>query len=130
MTSPSKFIASSDFASTPAPLAGAKEITFTTPASQYVSALNFVEFHADVAIGEDFDTLLYILTCDELPDLCAYNWALTIDDLEGQINASVVPMQNNARLLISYSAIANHTFSGAYTFRAVVVPIKSPYNQS
>lgn len=130
MTSPSKFISSSDYSSTPAPLSGAREITFTTPASQYVQALNFVEYHSDITIGEDYDTLLYIITCDQLPDLCAYNWALTIDYLSGQINANIFPIQNKARLLISYSATDNHTFSGSYTFRAVVVPIKSPYNQS
>ncbi len=130
MTFPSEFIANSDLGSTPAPLSGAKEIVLTTPASQYVSALSVVEHYSEIIVDEEFDIANYILTCDEEPSLCAYNWYLELDQYGVKVDVCVVPMGNRIRLLASYTSLYGATFTGSYTFRAVVVPVQSPYSQS
>lgn len=129
MTSPSKFQSSSDYSSTPAPLTGAKQLVLTTPASQYVPALGDIEYYSEITISEDFDTLLFILTCDEVPSICSYNTILRVGGAT-HIDACVIPVNNKARLVAVYTSIDGGTFTGSYTFRAVVIPIKSPYNQS
>ena len=70
---PNTFISNSDFASTPAPLAGSKTIDLTTPASVSVQAFQTVEFISQVQFDEPFDTVDFILTCDEFPDIVIYN---------------------------------------------------------
>lgn len=128
MTSPSKFITSSDYASTPAPLTGAREIVLTTTASQYISARSTIEQYTEITVGDDFDFANYIITCDEEPTLCAYNWFLVINQYGTAINALVQPIGNKIRLSAIYTSIDGGTFTGSYTFRAVVIPMKSPYN--
>lgn len=130
MPSPSKFISNSDLASTPAPLSGAIVLTITTPASQYVGANTIVEYKTETTIDKDFDFVNTIITCDEYPNLCSYNRFLTIDQSGVRCDASVNIIGNKIQLFTTYSSLLNATFTGQYTFRAIIIPMKSPYSQS
>lgn len=132
MPCPSKFIANSNLASTPAPLSGAKTLSITTPASQYVQMKQVVEYTAEITLEDEFDALEYIITCDEEPNLVGYSEHLTIDINGTYLVAGVCPIGRNRVQLYAtyYSNLQNDTFSGQYTFRAIAVPTKSPYSQS
>lgn len=132
MPCPSKFISSSDYASTPAPLSGAKVLTLTTPASQYVQMKQVVEYTTEITLEYDFDALEYIITCDEEPSLIGYSERLSIDSVGTYLEAGVCPVGRNRVQLYAtyYSNLQSDTFTGQYTFRAIVIPMKSPYSQS
>lgn len=130
MPSPSKFIADSDFASTPAPMSGAIVLTITTPVSQYVAENTIVEYKTEMTISEDFDFVYSIITCDEVPEICAYNRYASIDQSGVRCDASINIVGNKIQFWTTYSALLNATFTGSYTFRAIVIPIKSPYEQA
>lgn len=130
MPSPSKFIADSDLASTPAPMSGAVVLTITTPASQYVAERTTVEYKTETTISEGFDFVYSIITCDEAPEICAYNRYASIDQSGVRCIASINIIGNKVQLWATYSSLLDATFTGSYTFRAIVIPMKSPYSQS
>lgn len=130
MPSPSKFIANSDLASTPAPMSGAVVLTITTPASQYVAENTIVEYKTETTISDDFDFVYSIITCNEEPDICAYNRYASIDQYGVRCDASINIVGNKIQLWATYSSLLDATFTGSYTFRAIVIPMKSPYSQS
>lgn len=130
MPSPSKFIADSDLASTPAPMSGAVVLTITTPASQYVAEHTIVEYKTETTISGGFDFVYSIITCDEAPEICAYNRYASIDQYGVRCIASINIIGNKIQLWATYSSLLDATFTGSYTFRAIVVPMKSPYSQS
>lgn len=130
MPSPSKFIANSDLASTPAPMSGAITLSITTPASQYVAENTIVEYSTEATVSDDFDFVYSIITCDEEPTICAYNEYASIDQYGIRCDASINIVGDKIQLWATYSSLLNATFTGSYTFRAIVIPIKSPCGQS
>lgn len=130
MPSPSKFIANSDLASTPAPLSGAQIITLTTPASQAIVANVPVKVYQEIPLDGEFDTINFIMTCQEVPQIIAYNERLYIFQNGLYLIANATPIGNKVRLSATYTSTLSGTFTGPYTFRAIIVPMKSPYGQS
>lgn len=131
MTQPSKFISNSDLSSTPSSLLGAKEVVLATPASVNVSALTPVEYKQTITFGQDFDTINFSISCDELPNINAYNDYVEISNNAGiNLWVSVEISGNNVSLVGVFGSIVGGTFSGSYTLRAIIVPIKSPFSQS
>lgn len=130
MPSPSKFIADSDLASTPAPMSGAVVLTITTPASQHVAERTIVEYKTETTISGGFDFVYSIITCDEAPEICAYNRYASIDQSDVRCIASINIIGDKIQLWATYSSLLDATFTGQYTFRAIVIPMKSPYSQS
>ena len=126
---PNTFISNSDFASTPAPLAGSKTIDLTTPASVSVQAFQTVEFISQVQFDEPFDTVDFILTCDEFPDIVIYNGYYYESDLT-DLFVSVEISGTMVSLVAVFTNFFSSTFPSARHFHAKVVPMKSPFNQS
>lgn len=130
MTQPSKFIADSDLSSTPSSLMGAKEIVLTTPANVNVPALGVAEYRQSVSFGQDFDSVNFSITCDELPNINAYNGYIEVEQNAINLWVSIEIANNTVSLVGVISGLVGGTFANSYTFRAVVVPIKTPYSQS
>lgn len=128
MPSPSKFIETSDLASTPAPLSGAKTITLTSPASQAIVANVPIIIYQEISLDGDFDTINFILTCNEEPNLIAYNERLDIQQGGLHLIVNATPKGDKVRLFGVYTSTLSGTFSGSYTFRAVIIPMKSPFS--
>lgn len=129
MQYPNKFISHSDFASTPAPLQGAKKIDLTTPANVSVTPLETKEFRNYVTFDQPFDTVEYILTCDEYGDLIVYNGSISeYDDLD--IFVSIDIQGNTVSLVAVFTNFIAGTMAEERHYHAVVTPIKSPYQQS
>lgn len=129
MAYPNDFISNSDYASTPAPLEGAKKIDLTTPASVPVGALEVVEFSESVQFDKDFDAVEYIITCDEFPELVAINWSYS-EYADADLFVSVSITGKRVSLVAVFTNFHASTFVGERHFHAVVVPIKSPFEQS
>lgn len=129
MQYPNKFISHSDFASTPAPLQGAKKIDLTTPANVSVGALQKKEFRQSVFFNEPFDTVEYILTCDEHNDLIVFDGSIAeYDDLD--IFVSIEIQGTVVSLIAVFTNFTAGTMVNERHYHAVVAPIKSPYQQS
>lgn len=126
MQYPNKFISNSNFASTPAPLEGAKKIDLTTPANVSVDAFELVEFQEQVLFENGFDAVEYIITCDEYPDVHIVNGSYVeygATDLLVSID-----IQNSAVILCAvFTNRWSATFPDVRHFHAVVIPIKTPY---
>lgn len=129
MQYPNKFISNSDYASTPAPLEGAKTIDLTIPANTSVNPLEIKKFIEQVSFDKPFDSISYIISCDELPDITAYNSTYRLYDM---LDIYVyIKIQGNVVSLISlYTDIIGGTCPTTYHFHTVVIPIKSPFEQS
>ena len=126
---PNLFISNSDFASTPAPLAGSKTIDLTTPANVSVGALQTKMFIQQVQFDEPFDTVDFVLTCDEFPDIVIYNGYYYESDLT-DLFVSVEISGTMVSLVAVFTNFFSATFPSARHFHAKVVPMKSPFNQS
>ena len=129
MPFPSKFIANSDYASTPSSLEGGKKIDLTTPANVHVEALEIKKFSQSISFDEPFDTVEYIITCDEFPYVAQYNDMYREDNLT-RLYAYIQINGKTITLTALFTDIISGTFPDERHFHAVVVPIKSPYNQS
>lgn len=129
MQFPSKFITNSDFASTPAPLTGGQSIVLTTPASVSVQQLETKVYTQSVTFDDDFDTVDFIITCDEFPDINIYNGYYS-EQGGSFLFVSVEISGRTVSLVAVFTAFWSATFTGSRTFRAVVVPMKTPYEQS
>lgn len=130
MPYPSRYISNSDLSSTPSSLDGAKTITLVTPANVYVSTRTVVTYQSAITFAHDFDTVDFILTCDQYPDINVYNGYIQIYGVGGvTFWASVEIVDNVVRLVATYSSFWNATFPDSLTIRAVVVPLVSPFSQ-
>lgn len=130
MPYPSKFISDSDLSSTPSSLEGGKRITLTTPSSVTCQALKTVAYSSSATFAKDFDTVEFIITCDQFPDINVYNGYVEVVGADGiTIFTSIEISGRTVRLVATYTAFWDATYSGSLTFRAVVVPIKSPFSQ-
>ena len=128
MPCPSKFISNSDYSSTPLSLSGGKTLVLNTPANVQVQGLNTVNYSTSVTLDGDFDTVDFILTCDQYPDINVYNGYIQISEV-AEFWASIEVSGNRVRLVGTYPAFWNTTFSQALTIRATIIPIKSPFRQ-
>lgn len=126
---PNTFISNSDFASTPAPLAGSKTIDLTTPASVYVDAFQTKVFIQQAQFDEPFDTVDFVITCDEFPDIVIYNSYYYETDMT-DLFVSVEISGTMVSLVAVFTNFFSATFPSSRHFHARVVPMKSPFNQS
>lgn len=130
MQYPAKLIATSDMASTPAPLAGGRKITLNTPANVQVREMQLTRFEASTTFDEDFDAVEYIITCDQFPEMQIINSQFTWYS-NADVFVSVEMRDSRSVALIAiFTNFWDATFPNALTFHAVVVPMKSPYSQS
>lgn len=129
MPFPSKFISNSDLSSTPSSLEGAKTIVLSTPANVFVQGLSVVTHQSMTAFGGGFDSVDFILTCDQHPDINVYNGYVEFSDNGVTMWASIEIVGNTVRLVATYASFWNATFAPSLTIRAVVIPIKSPFSQ-
>lgn len=129
MPYPSKLISDSDLSSTPASMSGGQKITLTTPSNVACGANNVVSYESTITIGEGFDMVDYIITIDELPDVNVYNGYTQEYGLNVTLWGSVEVSGNVVKLVATYGSLLGGTFSASRTFRAVVIPIKSPFSQ-
>lgn len=128
MPYPSKFISSSDYSSTPLPLSGGRTLVLNTPANVQVQGMNTTNYSTSVTIDGDFDTVDFILTCDQYPDINVYNGYIQISEV-AEFWASVEISGNKVRLIGTYTCFWNEVFHQALTIRATIIPIKSPFSQ-
>lgn len=129
MPYPSKFISSSDLSSTPSSLEGAKTIVLSTPANVFVQRLSVVTRQSMTAFGSGFDSVDFILTCDQYHDINVYNGYVEFSDNGVTMWASIEIVGNTVRLVATYASFWDATFAPSLTIRAVVIPIKSPFSQ-
>lgn len=133
MPYPARLIFDSDLSSTPAPLQGGVSLVLTTPANVYAPAFQPVYFESSVTFGEQFDTVDYILTCDENPEIIVYNGYISEDFVHfdfATIFASVVIEGRTVKLIATVASADGGTFEPSRTFRATVIPTKSPFSAS
>ena len=129
MQYPNKFILNSDNSTTPAPLQGAKKIDLTTPASVSVRAFETVNFKETVYFDEPFDAIESIISCDEFPDANTFdNYYIEFGSTD--LMASIDVSGNAVSLYVTFTNMWDATFTGERHFHAIVIPVKSPYNQS
>jgi hypothetical protein len=128
MPYPSKFISSSDYSSTPLPLSGGRTLVLNTPAEVQVRGMGTVNYSTSVTIDGDFDTVSFILTCDQYPDINVYNGYIQISEV-AEFWASVEISGNKVRLIGTYTCFWDEVFHQALTIRATIIPIKSPFSQ-
>lgn len=128
MPYPSKFISSSDYSSTPLPLSGGRTLVLNTPAEVQVRGMGTVNYSTSVTIDGDFDTVNFILTCDQYPDINVYNGYIQISEV-AEFWASVEISGNKVRLIGTYTCFWDEVFHQALTIRATIIPIKSPFSQ-
>ena len=129
MQYPNKFITNSTFASTPAPIDGAKKINLTTPANVSVGAFELVEFQEKVVFENGFDAVEYIITCEEFPDVKIINGSYVEYNL-ADLLVSIDIQGNTVSLCAVFTNHWASTFPAQRHFHAVVIPIKTPYEQS
>lgn len=131
MPYPARLIFDSDLSSTPAPLQGGVSLVLTTPANVYAPALQPVYFEASATLTVQFDTVDYILTCDELPTVNVYNGYISEDYVNldfATIWASVVIDGQTVKLVATVGSTDGGTFEPSRTFRATIIPLKSPFS--
>lgn len=129
MPYPSKLITDSDLSSTPASLSGGRKITLTTPANVSCNANSIVSYESTIAISEEFDMVDYIITIDELPDVNVYNGYTQEYGPNVTLWGSVEVSGNIVKLAATFGSLLGGTFPASRTFRAIIIPIKSPFSQ-
>lgn len=131
MQCPSKFIANSDFASTPSTLLAPKELTFTPTVPFNLTAGTVQTFNVDASFQDYFDSFFSYITVDGGNEISLNGTVYFTETFSGvsvQTYAQVI--MTNARtvsLKLSYFSYNNTTVTGTHTFRAIVTPMLSPY---
>lgn len=130
MPHPNNFISNSDYASTPAPLSGGKIIDLTTPANIQVYEYQTKVFSSTIYFDEPFDSVQYIITCDEFPNVSCINNGFTEFGLADMMVSLDISDNNSATLYATFTQFWDATFADVRHLHAYVVPIKSPFNQA
>lgn len=129
MPYPARFISSSDYSSTPSSLEGAKKIVLSTPANVFVPELSVVNYQSSTTFSGGFDSVDFIITCDQYPAVNVYNSYVEFSDGGVTMWASIEIVDNTVRLVATYASFWDATFAPSLTLRAVVIPIKTPFSQ-
>lgn len=130
MPYPARLIADSDLSSTPAPLAGAITLELKTPANVVTQGLSPITFESSYTFDEQFDTVDYILSCDELPDVMTYNSYLEENNNLTTVWVFIKLEGRTVKLTAIFDSTDGGTFEPSRTFRATVIPTKSPFSAS
>lgn len=131
MNYPTRFILNSDYASIPAPLLPPVKLSVTAPTGMAIPnfAMNTVDTFA--YLDGDFDFLNWEISCDQYPQMSVHNGILRVDTPEfGSVIATVDPLENGTvrfRAYTSGSGTTQRYLTHDYTFRATVMPMRSPF---
>lgn len=134
MEQPSKFIANSDFASTPSSLAGAYEFEITSPTNIQLTEGVPKEYTYSHVFDADFGAFISYMRIDggdliqisQPISIIEYNDAQTYD----YYIFAKAEMRSAREVVfkIVYSSFFNLTTSSTpHTFKATIIPIKTPY---
>lgn len=126
MTQPSKFISSSNFASTPSSLLQPKHLVLTPPASFQVYEKEATVFRTSAKFAQDFDSFVAYLWMDNEPEMLINGQIYIRTNADGWVKV-VMTDSRTCELQAIYSEFWDTTVSNTHTFHAVVVPILSPY---
>lgn len=132
MAHPSEFVANSDFASTPASLAGAVELTLTTPTNIQLQEYVPTTLQVEQTLDGDFDSFVAYLSMDGKDEI-QINDRLGMQEI-GTYSVfycwAKVEMLSSRKVALKavFSSFSNtSTGNISHTFKAIVIPIKAPY---